>query len=81
MAEDMTTDASAVQRAVFAGMTGGERVAAAMEMSESAKQVALAGIRSRHPEFDELQVKRAWFVRLHGEPLTEAILGPCTTGV
>lgn len=81
MAKDMTPDAMAVQRSVFAAMTGADRVAAAMEMSESARQISLAGIRSRHPDFDESQVKRAWFTKLHGEALTETILGPCSTGM
>ncbi len=76
MANDMTPDARAVQRRAIAGMTGAARIEAAIEMSEAAKQVALEGIRARHPEFDESQVKRAWFVMLHGEQVTEAILGP-----
>lgn len=76
MASDKTSDARVVQRRVIAKMTGAERVEAAMEMSETAKQIALDGIRSRHPEYNDLQVKRAWFVMLHGEELTEAVLGP-----
>ena len=47
-----------------------------MEMSELAKQVTLNGIRSRNPNYTEAQVKRAWFVILHGEEVTETVLGP-----
>ena len=57
-------------------MSGAERIEAAIEMSELAKEIALAGIVARNPEFNEAQVKRAWFVILHGEELTDRILGP-----
>lgn len=57
-------------------MSGAERIEAAIEMSELAKEIALAGILARNPEFNEAQVKRAWFVILHGEELTDRILGP-----
>lgn len=76
MATNGSPEVKAVQRQVFAGMTGAQRVAAAVEMSETAKRIALDGIRARNPEFTEAEVKRAWFVMLHGEELTEKALGP-----
>lgn len=76
MAIDTTPEARAAIREIFARMTGDQRVAAAIEMSEQAKQVSLSGIRARNPGFDDAQVKRAWFVLLHGEALTTKVLGP-----
>lgn len=76
MTTDISHDSREVQRGVFARMTGAQRVEAAVDMSEAAKQIAIEGIRSRHPEFNELQVKRAWFVILHGEERTDEVLGP-----
>ena len=73
---DITVDARAIQRRAISKMSGAQRVEAAMEMSELAKQVTLDGIRSRNPNYTEAQVKRAWFVILHGEEVTETVLGP-----
>ena len=78
MATNGSPAARAVQRQVFAAMTGEERVQSAVEMSESAKEIALEGIRSRNPNFTEAEVKRAWFIQLHGEELTGLLLAPST---
>ena len=39
--------------AVFASMSGAERVAGAVEMAEEAKEVTLAGIRARGPDLGD----------------------------
>lgn len=75
MSNDTTPDARAVQQAVIASMTGAQRIEAAIQMSETAKDIAIAGIRARNPEYDETAVKRAWFILLHGEELTDLVLG------
>ena len=49
---------------------------AAMAMADEVKQITLAGIRMRNPEFDEKAVHRAWFTILHGPDMTTEILGP-----
>lgn len=51
---------------------------AAMAMGDAVKQVTIAGIRMRNPEFDEEAVHRAWFTILHGPDMTVEILGPAT---
>jgi len=75
MSNDTTPDARAVQQAVIASMTGAQRIEAAIQMSETAKDIAIAGIRARNPGYDETTVKRAWFILLHGEELTDMVLG------
>lgn len=52
MAFDTTPAAAAVQRDIFRKMTTDERLRLALEMSESLRNIALAGLRSRRPELD-----------------------------
>ena len=49
---DTTPEAAAVQRDIFRRMTTEQRLRLALEMSESMRNVALAGLRSRRPELD-----------------------------
>ena len=44
--------AAAIQRKVFRTMTTEQRFRLALEMSESLRNVALAGLRSRRPDLD-----------------------------
>lgn len=59
--------------AVFASMSGAERVAYAVEMAEEAKAVALAGIRSRHPDLDHAEVSAVWLRLLHGDEIADRV--------
>ena len=58
---------------IFASMTGAERVALAVEMAEEAKAVAVAGIRSRHPEWSDSQVSGEWVRLLHGDAIADRV--------
>ncbi len=64
---DTSPEALARQRAAFKRMTPAERFEAAVEMSEAVRALAEAGIRRRHPDFSDEQVRVA---------LVEIILGP-----
>ena len=68
-----TTDTSPEIRrrvsAVFASMSGAQRVACAAEMAEESKAIALAGIRSRHPERTDAEVAIEWIRLLHGDEI------------
>lgn len=44
------------------------RVAMAAEMSDAVRELAVAGIRRRHPEFDDSQIGHVLAERLHGKP-------------
>ena len=55
---DTTTEASAIQEGIFRGMTTAERLRLALEMSESLRNVALAGLRSRQPELGAEELSR-----------------------
>ena len=49
---DTHPDAAGIQLEIFRRMTAEQRLRLAMEMSESIRQVALAGLRSRRPDLD-----------------------------
>lgn len=69
---DTTPDAWRRQIAIFRGLTGSERVAMAWSMSEAARELSVAGIRHRHPDWTAAQVTKALVEQLHGpRPATE----------
>ena len=70
---DTTADADQLQRAIFASMTGSQRVELAAEMAEQAKGVTVAGIRARNPDLDVHGVHLEWLRLLHGDELVAVI--------
>jgi hypothetical protein len=66
MALDSAPDALAVQREVWRRMGPTARVILAMEMSEEARRVALAGARSREPMMDDDELRRRQVRSLYG---------------
>lgn len=70
---DTTVAAWAIQRAIFRGMTGAERVAMAIEMSETARALTEAGMRHRHPEWSDEQVHDALLSCLLGSDLADKV--------
>jgi len=56
MLSDTSREAAAIQRDIFRRMTTGQRLCLALEMSESMRNVALAGLRSRRPELPAEQL-------------------------
>lgn len=72
-ATDTSADVRRRVAAAFAAMTGPERVACAVEMAEEAKAIALAGIRSRHPDLDDAAVTVEWLRLLHGDDVADRV--------
>ena len=68
---DTTADAAAVYMASYSSLSGGERVARSIEMAQEAKQVTLAGIAHRNPEFTADEIHREWLRVLHGDSLAQ----------
>ena len=66
---DTSIESQAVQTAIWRRMTATERADLAWQMSEEARQVTLAGIRSRHPEYTEDDARFALFRLLLGDEL------------
>lgn len=70
---DTSQEDWSVQLAVLRRMSGPERVAKAFEMSEAARAVTEAGIRYRHPEWSDEQVRDGLMALLLGEELARAV--------
>lgn len=66
---DTSPDADRAQREVHARMSGARRIEIAFEMSAGVREIAADGIRSRHPEYDEVQVRHALHRLLLGDRL------------
>lgn len=54
-------------------MSGAERAAAALQMSEEAAEIAADGIRTRHPEWDANRVAQERRAVLLGRELAERL--------
>ncbi len=67
---DTTRDAHDVYRAKYESLSGSERVDRAIEMSEDAKAIAIAGIRFRNPDMTEPDVHAEWLRLLYGDELS-----------
>lgn len=72
-APDTTAEARAVQDAAYRRMTGRERTATMFGLNRFAREVAAAGIRSRHPEYSADEAHRALFRLLYGDALTQEV--------
>jgi hypothetical protein len=70
---DTTAEADAVQRQVWAAISGADRVALAPAMSDSARAIALDGIRARCPAFDPSEVEAEHLHLLHGAQLGDDV--------
>lgn len=72
--KDTSAQARRRQLAVFASMSGPERVACAVEMAEEAKAITMAGIRSRLPELTDDEVFVEWLRLLHGDAVVDRMV-------
>ena len=66
MAPDTNAVARAIQAKIFRGMSTAERLRLALEISESLRHVALAGLRQRHPELSGDELSRELLRIMHG---------------
>ena len=70
---DTDPAADAVQTMIYRRMGGEARVRLAARMSAAARQLSLHGIRTRHPEYDEAEARRALFRLLFGDEVARGI--------
>jgi len=73
---DTTASALCVQRRILSGMSRRRRLEIAVQMSDDARDICVAGIRALHPAWTEGQVRRALLVRIYGAELVERAWGP-----
>lgn len=69
---DTSAEAWEAQAAMLRQLGGERRLAIAFRLTRLAREASRAGIRSRHPEYGEAEVRRAFFRMLHGDDATRA---------
>ena len=69
IAADTSPDADAVQVEAYRRMGGTRRLQVMFHLNEMARRTAEAGIRHRHPDYDEGRVTLALARLLHGDEL------------
>jgi hypothetical protein len=63
---DTVPEAATIQEGIFRQMTTAQRLRLALEMSESLRNIALAGLRSRHPELNADELSRELLRIMYG---------------
>jgi hypothetical protein len=69
---DTSPEALAVQIAAYRRMGPEARVELAARMSDEVREIALAGIQSRHPDYSEDEARDALYRLLYGDELFRA---------
>jgi len=59
LSPDTTEEAARVQREVYRRMSPARRLQLIFEMNENLRELLAAGVRDRHPDYTEAQVKLA----------------------
>lgn len=70
---DTTPEAHAAQIDAYRRMSGKERSAVTFRLNQLARETAVEGIRARHPDYGEEQLRLALFRLLFGDELTRAV--------
>ena len=66
MVSDTSPEAAEVQQEIFRRMSPAERLRMALEMSDSIRNFALAGLRSRRPELTAEELSRELMRVMYG---------------
>ena len=70
---DTSRSAHEVQRDVYLRMGGAGRVAVMFRLTDAVRRLAMAGIRARHPEYDEELTRRAYARLVLGDAAARAV--------
>jgi len=73
LSADTSLDAHEAQILAYRRMGGAGRVAVMFRLSESARRWSIAGIRRRHPEYDDFQLRRALARMILGDDLVRRV--------
>ena len=65
-ARDTNREAHEYQLRLYRSMSDEERASMALEMSDDVRRIAREGIRQRHPEYSDHDVKQALVALLYG---------------
>lgn len=72
IAQDTSPDADAVQLDAYRRMGGAGRAQILFRLTEMARRTSAAGIRKRHPDYDDAQVMLALARLLYGDELVQS---------
>jgi hypothetical protein len=72
---DTSPQADARYHELLRRMAPEQRLEAAMRLSQAVRELAIAGIRSRHPEADDHEVRVRLTVRLYGRECARRLFG------
>jgi len=61
-----TPEAEARQRQIFQQMSGEERLLVSMALSDQMRDIALAGLKSKHPQATEDEIRDLFIKIVHG---------------
>lgn len=75
LTEDTSPKAEARYIELLRGMAPERRLDAAMRLSQAVRELALAGIRSMHPNAGENELRVRLTVRLYGRACAEKLFG------
>lgn len=70
---DTTRAAHDRQLEVYRRLGGGGRLAVVFRLNDAVRRIAMSGIRSRHPEYSDVQVQQAYARLLLGDALARAV--------
>jgi hypothetical protein len=70
---DTSTEADAVQLAAYRRLSGRERVAIVFRLNDMVRTLTMAGIRRRHPAYDDTEVRMAWQRLVLGDDLVRRV--------
>jgi hypothetical protein len=68
---DTSSQASAVQLALYRKVDSRARAQIAVELSDAVRETAVAGIRRRHPDYTDEEVMRGLRIILYGQARDE----------
>ena len=70
---DTTTAAHRAQIEAYRRMGGSGRAAVVFRLNDLARQVALAGIQARHPDYDDERLRLAYARLVLGDDITRSV--------
>jgi hypothetical protein len=70
---DTTADAYRAQIEAYRRMGGSGRAAVAFRLNDLARQTAMAGIRARHPDYDDERLRLAYARLVLGDDVTRKV--------
>ena len=70
---DTSPEADLAQVDAYRRMSGSDRAAVVFRLNDLARQAAMAGIRARHPDYDEARQRLAYARLVLGDELTRKV--------